>query len=115
MNLSGKAVKHIIDFYKVDAQADILVLHDEVDLPLAKSKTTESSSAAGHNGVQSIIDELGTKDFHRVRIGVESRESRNDVPTDVFVLHQFGHSERERLKAEVLPKTSQLITDFIQK
>ncbi|MDQ3018425.1 MAG: aminoacyl-tRNA hydrolase [bacterium] len=114
MNLSGHAVKAIADFYKLDETKDILVLHDEIDLPFSKIKVTGESSGAGHNGVQNIIDEFGHKKFQRIRIGVESRESRNDIPTDVFVLQPFTHPEKERLTSEVFPKTSQLIDTFIK-
>lgn len=114
MNLSGQAVKHIADFYKVDLAKDILILHDEVDLPFGKIKLTSSSSAAGHNGVQNIIDEFGSKDFHRIRIGVESRESRHDMPTDAFVLRPFLHNELERLDSEIFPKVSEHIKNFIE-
>jgi len=115
MNHSGTAVKHIADFYKLDVTNDILVIHDEVDLPFGKIKLTSSASAAGHNGVQNIIDEFGHKDFHRIRIGVESREHRSETPTDAFVLHPFQHAEQERLESEVLPKVSEHIKTFIQK
>ncbi len=113
MNLSGSAVKGIADYYKLNYSKDILVVHDEKDLPFGKIKITESSSGAGHNGVQNIIDEFGHKDFHRIRIGVESREPDSQMPTDVFVLHPFSHQEYERLESEVLPKVSELIKEFI--
>ena len=71
MNESGRAVKAVCDFYKIDISANLLVLHDDTDLPLGALRVTGSSSAAGHNGVQDIIDKLGSQDFHRIRIGVE--------------------------------------------
>lgn len=113
MNLSGEVVREILAFYKVDHANDLLVLHDEVDLPFGKVKEGFASSAAGHNGVQNIIDELGTKDFARVRIGVESRASRLDMPTDAFVLQKFSIEELEKLDKEVFIETSKLIQAFI--
>lgn len=115
MNKSGSVVRELVQFYKLDATKDILVIHDETDLPLGNIKTTEDSRAAGHNGVQNIFDELGTQNLSRIRIGVETRESRNDLPTDVFVLQNFTDSELETLRKDVLPKVSQEITAFLAK
>lgn len=115
MNNSGEAVSEIVNFYKIDPKKDLLVIHDEVDLPLGSLKSTNDSSAAGHNGVQDIFDILGTKNIHRVRIGIETRESRNDLPTDAFVLQRFTSTELDRLQSEVFPKVNQLIEEFIQK
>lgn len=115
MNKSGSVVRELMQFYKLDATQDILVVHDETDLPLGKIKNTDESRAAGHNGVQNIIDELGTNNFHRIRIGVETRESRNDLPTDVFVLQNFTDSELETLQKDVLPKVSEQISEFLNK
>ena len=126
MNESGKAVQAICDFYKakprslrlrrtttgVDVTNDLLVLHDDTDLPLGTIRTTTSSSSAGHNGVKSIIGSLGTQNFHRIRIGVESRASRNDLPTDAFVLQNFTDDELEKLKFDILPKVKSEIERF---
>lgn len=114
MNLSGEVVREILAFYKLDHANDLLVLHDEKDLPFASVKEAFASGSAGHNGVQNIIDELGTKDFARVRIGVESREPDSPLPTDVFVLQSFTNEELEKLEKEVFPETSKLIEAFIK-
>ncbi len=113
MNDSGQALKVICNFYKMDLSKDLLVVHDEVDLPFGVTRSTESSSAAGHNGVQSIIDNLGTQDFHRIRIGVDTRASRLDMPTDVFVLENFSDEEIKKLREEVFPKIKEEIQTFI--
>lgn len=114
MNESGKAVKEICDFYKVDVSKNLLVIHDEVDLPLGTIRATDSSSAAGHNGVADIIEKLGTQNFHRIRIGVESRESRNDIPTDAFVLQNFTDDELKKLHDDVFPKVKTEIENFLK-
>jgi PTH1 family peptidyl-tRNA hydrolase len=101
MNNSGKAVKAILDFYKLSPK-DILVIHDEVDLPLGTIKFTEGSSHAGHNGVRSIIDELGTNEFRRIRVGVETREHRADLPTDTFVLQNFTEEELAKIPFDAI-------------
>lgn len=113
MNDSGQALKVICNFYKLDLAKELLVIHDEVDLPFGTIRGTDSSSAAGHNGVQSIINDLGTQDFHRLRIGVDTRASRNDLPTDAFVLQNFTDDELQKLQADVFPKVKQEIEKFL--
>ncbi len=101
MNDSGKAVKQILDFYKLTPK-DIVVLHDDVDLPLGTIKFTDNSGSAGHNGVTSLIDYLGTKEFRRIRIGVESRENKEHMPTDAFVLQDFSDEELEQIPFDAI-------------
>lgn len=114
MNLSGQVVAEICCFYKLDVKKDLLVLHDEKDINFGLIKTTSSSGSAGHNGVQNIIDELGTKDFSRIRIGVETRELNSPIPTDDFVLQKFSDDELKILQEKIFPDTNQLIEKFIQ-
>ncbi|MFC1608894.1 aminoacyl-tRNA hydrolase [Patescibacteria group bacterium] len=94
MNKSGDSVQKIMNFYKATPE-DILVIHDDLDLLTGRSKISEGSSAAGHNGVQDIINRLGTKNFNRLRIGVEleaGRENRK-IPGQKFVLQDFSEEE----------------------
>ncbi len=98
MNNSGQAVRKIMKFYKLKP-ADITVIHDDLDIDLGKYKISTGSSAAGHNGVQSIINALGTKKFTRVRIGIEGpifREKRK-IPGDKFVLKNFTSNEKKEI------------------
>ena len=69
MNNSGEAVSKVLNFYKISPK-ELFILHDDVDLPFGKLKKQFGASSAGHRGVESIINELGTKEFWRVRIGV---------------------------------------------
>lgn len=94
MNLSGVAVKSILDFYKLSPD-DILVIHDDKDIALGEYRLATDSSSAGHNGVQNIIDNLGTQNFKRIRIGVGVE---TDLPSDVFVLQKFSDEELEIIK-----------------
>lgn len=114
MNLSGEVVREILAFYKLDHANHLLVLHDEKDLPFGSLKEAFASGSAGHNGVQNIIDELGTKDFARIRIGAESRESDSPVATDDFVLQPFTGEELQKLESNVFPETNKLIESFIK-
>jgi len=100
MNRSGESVEKIIHFYKQPANK-IIVIHDDLDLPIGKYKISEGSSSAGHNGVQNIIDCLGTNDFFRIRIGIEipdGRQSRR-IPGQKFVLQNFSPQEFEFLNS----------------
>lgn len=115
MNNSGLAVREIGKFYKIDIARDLMVIHDEIDLPFGTIKTTNSSRAAGHNGVQSIIDELGTQDFHRIRIGIEGRDSRDEFPTHDYVLSQFTPEELKTLEKTILATVNKDIREFIER
>lgn len=114
MNLSGEVIREITSFYKVDATTDLLVVHDDKDLVFGQIKFGNGSGAGGHNGVQNTIDELGTKDFARIRIGVESREPDSPLPTDEFVLQNFTDEELAQLDEKVFPETNKLIEQFLQ-
>jgi PTH1 family peptidyl-tRNA hydrolase len=83
MNESSKSIRALLDFYKLEPK-DILVIHDDLDLSLETLRTTNSSGAAGHNGVKDIIDRLGTQDFSRIRIGIGR-------PEEVLGFCQPGH------------------------
>ena len=96
MNLSGKAVKKIVDFYKIDTEKDLIVVYDDVDIPLGKTRIRSEGSSAGHKGLQSIIDELGTDRFIRVRIGI-GRPSNELVKIEDWVLHALTDVEKELL------------------
>lgn len=99
MNHSGKEVSKVVNFFKIPP-SDLLVIHDEVDLPLGTIKLHLGKSSAGHRGVESIIESLGTQDFHRLRVGV-SRPPEN-LPTDQYVLQDFSPEEAEQLEDTTL-------------
>ncbi|MBX4191403.1 MAG: aminoacyl-tRNA hydrolase [Candidatus Doudnabacteria bacterium] len=100
MNKSGEAVSQIVKFYP---DAELIVVHDELDLPLGSIKIQKNVTSAGHNGVQSIIDALGTKEFIRIRLGIDNPQTRGEVPGDAYVLQKFT-SEEENIVKEVLEK-----------
>ena len=100
MNLSGSSVKTILDFYKLSSD-DILVIHDDIDIPLGKYKIATDSSSAGHNGVQNIIDLLGTQTFKRARIGIGQTEKEALVcrlDAHDFVLEKFTQEELKKIE-----------------
>ena len=92
MNNSGQAVKAIVDYYKIDLE-NIIVIHDDLDIPIGEYKISKNKNSGGHKGVQSIIDYLGTKDFTRIRIGIMTENKK--TPTEKFVLERFSREEME--------------------
>ena len=78
MNLSGEAVREAAQFYKVPAD-HILVIYDDISLPVGKLRVRPSGSAGGHNGIKNIIAHLGTQDFPRVKIGVAAPGDAGDM------------------------------------
>jgi len=92
MNNSGQAVKAIVDYYKINLE-NIIVIHDDLDIPLGEYKISKNKNSGGHKGVQSIIDYLGTKDFLRIRIGIMIENKK--TPTEKFVLERFNKDEME--------------------
>lgn len=95
MNDSGHFVKKLLQRYKLPLE-NLLVIHDDLDLELGKVKLQKGRGAAGHKGVQSVIDELGTKNFWRLRIGIGKPPV--GVSTEEFVLGEFKQSEMEKLE-----------------
>ena len=104
MNNSGIAVKKILKYSKINTR-DLIVVHDDIDLPFGTIRTSKDSSSAGHKGVQSIIDELKSKDFTRVRIGIRPEY---EVDAIEFVLKNFNKDEEKKLK-EIIKKTAEEI------
>jgi PTH1 family peptidyl-tRNA hydrolase len=91
MNDSGRAVSEAAQFYKLEP-ADVVVFHDEIDLPPGKVRVKTGGGTAGHNGLRSVAGHIGG-DFHRVRIGVGHPGIRELV--EYYVLQEFGKAERE--------------------
>ena len=113
MNDSGLAIRKIMDYYdllpeRIDASTDIsdslIVIHDELDVKLGEYKIATSSNSAGHNGIKSIIEHLGTKNFSRYRVGIATpeldkyRKSIFGNRAHKFVLNNFHQSEEATLK-----------------
>jgi len=94
MNRSGQAASAILNFYKATPK-DLTVIYDDIDLPLGKTRIREKGSAGTHNGMKSIIEHLGTQEFKRIRIGIESRGELAPKQQDLssFVLSDFNNQE----------------------
>ena len=94
MNVSGRAVGALAQFYKI-APAEILVVHDELDLPPGSAKLKLGGGHGGHNGLKDIIAHLGTKDFWRLRLGIGHPGERSEVVN--FVLNDPRREERAQI------------------
>ncbi len=110
MNLSGDAVQRITSYYKIEPH-HIIVVHDDLDFPLGTARLQFDRSAAGHNGVQDIIDKLGTQAFSRVRIGIGPKPTQ-DVEGRDFVLARFTAEELSTLSGG-LDKIFESVTSVI--
>ena len=106
MNLSGQSVRATIDWFKLPPES-VLVVYDDLDLPLGKIRLRMSGSAGGHNGMKSIISHLGTQNFPRVRIGIGKSAGEKD--TISHVLGKFSAVETP-IVSEVL----HLVNDAIE-
>ena len=96
MNLSGVAVKKLVKHYGLDETSDIIVCYDDVDLPVGTMRMRESGSAGTHNGMRSIVDELGTQNFKRIRIGTQTDAVKNkEVELIVFVLSKIDYDTKQ--------------------
>ena len=107
MNNSGQTVKSLVDYYRIPLE-EILIIHDEIDLPLGKIRIQKGSRSAGHQGVQSIINRLGTKNFIRMRIGIKPAASQ-EKDTEKFVLEKFTLEEEKTVQATI-KKAADLVT-----
>lgn len=95
MNESGRAVRKYLDYYKILID-DLLVIYDDMDFEVGSFKIKKSGSAAGHNGIKSIISNIGTEDFKRIRIGIS--RSKNDKVD--YVLGNFSKEDQSKLEDE---------------
>lgn len=101
MNQAGPAVKQLLNYFKLPLEK-ILIVHDDTDLTLGKIKFTQQSTSAGHHGVESIINSLGSNKFSRLRIGV--RPANSHQKAEFLVLSHFTPAEKQFLEEKVFPQ-----------
>ena len=94
MNLSGEAIRAVIDYYKIELE-NTLVVYDDLSLDLGKIRFRGSGSDGGHNGIKSVIQHLGTNKFSRLKIGIGPQPG---IPSEAFVLQNFGQEQLDDLK-----------------
>ena len=107
MNNSGESIKAVMNYYDIDVE-DILIIYDDLDLPLGKTRLREKGSSGGHNGIKSIVNHLKTEEFRRVRVGIDKNPL---IETKNYVLGGFSKKELEIMKP-VYEKISEIIEDF---
>jgi peptidyl-tRNA hydrolase, PTH1 family len=98
MNKSGQSIRAVLDWFKLSPQS-VLLVYDDMDLPIGKIRLRLSGSAGGHNGMKSTISHLGTQDFPRLRIGISSPQASG--PSKDTIAHVLGRFTPQELK--VLP------------
>jgi peptidyl-tRNA hydrolase, PTH1 family len=109
MNLSGQSIRAVTDWFKLPPES-VLVVYDDMDLPLGKIRMRLSGSAGGHNGMKSAIAHLGTQNFPRLRIGIGSPNLPHpDKDAVSHVLGQFSKAE-----SQVLTEVLQLVVDAVE-
>ncbi len=117
MNLSGQSVSRLVRKFKIGLD-DLLVVHDDLDLPLGKIRLRRGGGSGGHKGVESIISELGNRDFARLRVGIgrplsgDGPAEKGDVDIVSFLLSRLPPEDRVSID-RILPPVSEAILCFV--
>ena len=113
MNLSGQSVSLLINKFDISLD-DLLIIHDDLDLPLGKIRVSRGSGSGGHKGIDSIISSLGSQEFARIRVGI-GRPMVPPVPTPIseddiiaYVLSDFT-TEEKQIISQVIPRVSEAV------
>lgn len=96
MNLSGESIAAILNFYKLDAATQLIVIYDDITLEPGRLRIRKKGSAGGHNGIKNIIARTGTQDFMRIRVGVGEKPEGWDLAD--YVLSRFSKEERKSVE-----------------
>lgn len=111
MNLSGESIRAMMDYFEINDD-ELVVIYDDLDLPVGKIRLRQKGSAGGHNGIKSTIAHLGTQEFNRIRVGIDRPPSGMKVPD--YVLGRFSKEEQEAM-SEVIPKCAAACEEWILK
>ncbi|MBI4307544.1 MAG: aminoacyl-tRNA hydrolase [Chloroflexi bacterium] len=111
MNESGRAVAPVARFYRISL-SDLLVIYDDLDLPVGKVRIRPGGSSAGHRGVQSIIEALGSEEFPRIRVGIGRPEERGQDAVS-YVLGGFTAQEEDAIQ-KVVERVSEAVLVLVQ-
>ena len=107
MNRSGEAVSRLVKRFNVSLD-DLIIIHDDLDLPLAKIRLSRGSSSGGHKGINSIIKELGSQDFIRIRIGIGRPPEASEDEIIAYVLSDFSPEQKKAI-TPVIPRVTEAI------
>ncbi len=100
MNLSGEAIREGCDFYKIDHTNHLIVISDDIDLPVGRLRIRANGNAGGHNGLKNIIQHLGDNKFYRVRVGMGGKPSPDYDLADWVLGHPTGDEAKELMEAK---------------
>lgn len=106
MNLSGQSVREAMDYYKVDSQ-NLLIIYDDIDIPMGSLRIRKKGSAGTHNGMRSIIQQISSDEFPRIRIGIGG--DRGKVPLTNYVTSGFKDKDEVKLVEEAVINASSAI------
>ncbi len=109
MNLSGEAVRAVLDFYKINPE-NVIVIHDELDIEFGQIRLRQGGSDAGHNGVKSVSQHIG-EDYGRVRIGIGPKQPP-EINSEDFVLQKFSAAEQAQLP-NLTKEVGAIITEYL--
>ena len=109
MNLSGEAVRKFFDYFRIEIQ-DVIVVHDDLDLPFGTIRLKADGGPGGHRGLMSVIDHVGSADFSRVRLGIGKPDRREMV--EGYVLSSFSPDETSQLP-RVVGKAAEMLTEML--
>ena len=110
MNNSGQSVIQVVNFYKINP-SDVVVMHDDMDIPAGEVKYKTKGSAGGHNGIKSIIAHLGTQEFKRVKIGVSKPD---EITVIDHVLGKFSKEERKLIDNVIETNVYRFLDQYTQ-
>ncbi|MCJ8010019.1 aminoacyl-tRNA hydrolase [Lederbergia wuyishanensis] len=111
MNLSGESIRPLMDYYDIPVE-DLLVIYDDLDLPVGKIRLRQKGSAGGHNGIKSTIANLGTQEFKRIRVGIDRPPIGVTVPD--YVLSNFRKEEKDDIQS-VIEKCVDACEEWLEK
>ncbi|MBO4903812.1 MAG: aminoacyl-tRNA hydrolase [Lachnospiraceae bacterium] len=108
MNLSGESVRQLVDYYKIDVPAELIVVYDDINLEPGRIRIRKSGSAGGHNGMKNIITHLGTDEFMRIRVGVGDKPKGYNLAD--HVLGHFTEDERKIMEVAFIDAANSVVT-----
>lgn len=112
MNESGQSVAYVLKHNEIAPQ-DFIAVYDDIDIPLGQIKVSFDKSDGGHNGVKSIINHLGSREFVRVRVGIADGNLSTRMPRNQYVLARFSDDELEQVK-NIAPRLKQILQTIVR-
>ncbi len=117
MNASGESVSTLMKKFNINPE-DLIVIHDDLDLPVGKIRLRQGGGSGGHKGIESIISRIGTRDFYRIRVGIGRPESDSDAAKEEavisYVLSDFSDDEK-RILDEAIPQVCEAVVYLLSK